>query len=99
ETVSRRAGSPDLDTAHSLEARAGMNFALRQDRRLRPEALDDTAHEWPNFRRGYQGRRFRLAGGLLEALADQVDKFGQARWLPRQWPLVVLSDQRLGVLL
>ena len=65
----RRAGS--LDTAYSLEARARMNFALRQDRRLRPESLDDTAHEWPNVRRGYQDRRFALAGNFLEALADQ----------------------------
>ena len=54
--------------------RARLNFALREDGRLRPEALGDTANEWPDILRGHQDRRLAFAFSLLEKFANERDK-------------------------
>ena len=55
--------------------RERVNFALRENRRLRPEALDDTANGWPNILRGHQDGRLAFAVNLLEKFANERDKF------------------------
>ena len=42
-----------LNTADRLEPNTRVDFALREDRCLRPETLDDAAHEWPDIRRSH----------------------------------------------
>ncbi len=54
------------------------------------------AHEGPDGGRGDQHRRLAGAGGLLEAVAHQVDELGQPRRLHRQAALVALADDRFG---
>jgi hypothetical protein len=56
-----------------------VNFALREDGRLRPEALDHTAKKWPYILRGHQDRRLAFAASLLETFANERDKFREAR--------------------
>src|SRR5690242_21643425 len=56
---------------HRLESCARVDLGLREHRRLRPEALDDSAHEWPRACRGHEHGGFTGAGGFLEALAHQ----------------------------
>ena len=60
------------DSADSLQSGARMDFALRENRGLGAEALDDRAHERPDAGRSDQHRRLALARGLLEALAHEL---------------------------
>jgi len=52
-----------------------VNFALREDERLCPEAPDDTANGWPNILRGHQDGRLVFAVNLFEKFANERDKF------------------------
>ena len=83
-----------LATVFSLRAR--MNFALREHRRLRAEALDDAAHERPDVGGGDQHRGLALARGLLELLAHQSDEFRQLGGLHGEMALVAFADHALG---
>src|SRR5882757_10226281 len=67
-----------LNSAHRFEPGARMDLGLREHRRLRAEALDDAAHEWPRAGRGDKHGRFAGACRLLEALAHNRDELGEA---------------------
>jgi hypothetical protein len=57
-----------------------VNFDLREDGRLRPEVLDDTANGWPDILRGHQPRRLAFTVNLIETFANEArDKFRGAR--------------------
>ncbi len=60
----------------AFAGRAVQGTALREDGRS--EALDDTSNEWPDILRGHQDRRLALAVSLLEAFANERDKFRDA---------------------
>src|ERR1043166_5580772 len=79
------------DAAHGLEPRPRVNLRLREHRRLRPEPLDNPAHERPDARRGHQHRRLALAAGMLEPLAHEGNKLGAFGRLHGEVALLALA--------
>src|SRR5690606_2246463 len=73
--------APRLYTPDRLQAHARMDLALRQNRRLRPEALDDRADEGAGGGAGEEHRGFALARGFLKAVAHGDDEIGELRRL------------------
>ena len=53
-----------LNLTQSAQAHRGVNFVLAHHHGLRPEALDDRAHEGTDLRAGQQHRHFILGGWL-----------------------------------
>src|ERR1700687_854667 len=66
-----------LNASDCLQPGAGMDFRLRQDGGLRPEALDQRSHEGPDPRRGDENRRLAFASRLLEAVPHHRHELGQ----------------------
>src|SRR5258705_5873208 len=84
------------NSAHRLEPGAWMDLGLREHRRLRPEALDDAAHEWPRAGRSDEHGRFSGPRRLLETLAHERDELGETRGLHGKVLVVALADNRFG---
>src|ERR1700716_2919548 len=67
----------ELNAANRLQSRAWMDFGLRQNGGLLPEALHQRAHEGTDRSRRYQYRRFAFACGLFEAVAHDGHELRQ----------------------
>src|SRR5690349_20243325 len=92
----KKVQSASRDAAHGLEPCAWVNLRLREHRRLRPESLDDAAHERPDARRGHEHRRLALAAGMLEPLPHEANELGKFGRLHREAALLALADDRHG---